>query len=569
MERRPLPIGFDDFKDVIEGGYYYVDKTLLIKDLVDLRGKVNLFTRPRRFGKTMNLSMLQYYFEDTGDEKLNAENSQLFTGMKILEAGDKYVEYKNKYPVICLSFKSGKQSSCELAVVSLKRQIANEFRRHEKIADSLGDLRQRFERIMREEGDLSDYIDAIAFLSQCLNKVHGKNCLIFLDEYDVPLENAYFEGFYDQMAGFIRSLFESAFKTNPFLDFAVITGCLRIMKESIFTGLNNLKVISILNDAYGEYFGFEQHEVDTMLNYYGVYGQCESVRKWYDGYLFGGIEVYNPWSVVNYVEALSLNPEAFPAPYWANTSSNSIIKTLIEQSDLNVKGEIEKLIAGDSIEKPVHEEVTYADIALSRDNLWNFLFFTGYLKLTTKRMEGEDQIIGLKIPNLEVRYIYRNTIVSWFQDRVRKEDLSRLYQSLMEGNERASQEEISRLLANSISYMDSQEAFYHGFLLGILGGLTDYLVQSNREGGNGRYDIVVRNQDVKKAPVLIELKVSDTYAGLEKRCIEALKQIEEKKYDNWLPQEGYKEVIHCGIAFFKKQCCVKTRRKILVAGGLQ
>lgn len=564
MKKKPLPIGFDNFKDVAEGGYYYVDKTLMIRDLIDMKGKVNLFTRPRRFGKTLNVSMLQYFFENTGNEEVNANHRRLFTGMNILKTGDYYTAQMTSYPVICLSLKSGKQPTLELAMVSLKRQIANEFRRHESILDCLGDLCNRYERIMREEGDQGDYLDALAFLTQCLQKVYHTNCIILIDEYDVPLENAYFEGFYEQMVSFIRSLFESALKTNPYLEFAVVTGCLRITRESIFTGLNNLEMNSILSESYGEYFGFLTREVNELLTYYDRQASEESVRQWYDGYQFGNTEVYNPWSVIQYVKALYINSQAFPSPYWANTSSNGIVKSLIERADVSVREEVENLIAGGRIEKSIHEDITYADIFLSEDNLWNFLLFTGYLKQISRRIEGETQFITMEIPNAEVRYIYNNTIRNWFHDEIKAKDLSELYRAVMSGEAAEFQKNLSRLLMESISYMDSKESFYHGFLLGVLGNMRDCLVKSNREGGNGRYDIVVRSLDVTIPAVILELKISDTFKGMEAACDKALCQIEEKRYDSWLPEEGYTETLHYGIAFFKKQCRIKVLRKNLI-----
>lgn len=381
MNRKPLPVGIDDFEKLITEGYYYVDKTNLIRDLLDMKGEVNLFTRPRRFGKTLSVSMLRLFFENTGEEEKNRRNRALFDGMNISKCGAKYQEKMTAYPVISLSLKSGRQPDFELAMVSLRRQIANEFRRHEWIASGLGDLEDRYRRIMSEDTGIEDYMDSLAFLSQCLFKAYRKKCIILLDEYDVPLENAYFEGFYNQMISFIRSLFESALKSNPYLEFAVITGCLRVTKESIFTGLNNLEIMSILNAGYDEYFGFTQQEMDEMLEYYHREAARENITLWYNGYRFGNMEVYNPWSVINYVKALCVDPRAFPSPYWANTSSNGIVRTLVERANLSVKNDIESLIGGGVIEKIVHEDITYEDIDQSDENLWSFLLFTGYLSI--------------------------------------------------------------------------------------------------------------------------------------------------------------------------------------------
>jgi len=566
MKYKPQPVGIDRFDELILGGYYYVDKTWFIKELLDLKGKVNLFTRPRRFGKTLNISMLQYYFENTGENEWNERNRSLFQGMKIMEAGDTYLAKMNAFPVINLSLKSGKQPSYELAFGCLREEIAREYKRHISILDS-GKLeleRDKYMRIAKEEGSEQEYATSIRFLSECLTKCYDAKTVILIDEYDVPLENSWFAGFYDQMISFIRSVFESALKTNPCLEFAVMTGCLRVSKESIFTGLNNLEIHSILSDAYGEHFGFLQEEADQLLQDYHRTEKQMELKEWYDGYLFGNAEVYNPWSVINYVKALSINPAAFPSPYWKNTSSNAIVKDLVERADFQVKSEIENLIAGGIIEKPVHEDITYGDIYDSEDNLWNFLFFTGYLKQTSVRMEEDIQYVRLAIPNREVRYIYNSTVMNWFRDLIKTRDMTALYQALLSGETESFQKELSELLINSISYMDGGEAFYHGFFLGILENLKEYLVTSNREAGLGRYDIAIRSLNVSKSPIILELNVSDTYKGMETACDAALKQIEVNHYNDWLPEEGYTEVLNYGIAFFKKQCRVKSVRKTLV-----
>lgn len=565
MVSKPLPIGIDDFEKMIRGGYYYVDKTMFIKELLDMRAEVNLFTRPRRFGKTLGISTVRYFFENTGNTDKNRERQTLFTGMQIIQQGDRYVQEMNRYPVITLSLKSSKQPNWELAYGCLKEEIGREYLRHSEILDFLKteEQRRRFTDIMNLRGSQQDFVTSIRFLSDCLYQYWGQKVIILIDEYDVPLEHSYFSGFYAAMIDFIRSIFESSLKTNPSLEFAVLTGCLRISKESIFTGLNNPKMISILSEAYGEHFGFLQEEVDEMLDFYQL-GEAQAlVKEWYNGYQFGNAEVYNPWSVINYVDSAVISKNALPAPYWNNTSSNAIVRDLVERAQSKTKAEIEQLVAGGTIEKPVHEDITYADIHASEDNLWNFLFFTGYLKKISLRLVGDSRYVKLAIPNREVRYIYNNTIINWFHDKIRVEDLSELYKSLTEGNAEEFQNGLSMLLMKSISYMDGREEFYHGFLLGILENMKDYLVTSNREGGMGRYDIAVRNLDVAKTPMILELKVSDTYKGMETACNEALKQIEEKHYDDWLPDEGYSEVLNYGVAFFKKQCRVKVVRKAL------
>ena len=566
MTLKPLPVGVDDYKDLITNNYYYVDKTLFIKDLLDLRGKVNLFTRPRRFGKTLGISMVRYFFENTGNADSNAESRALFAGMKIMGQGERYTQEMSQYPVISLSLKSSKQPDWELAYGCLIEEISREYLRHSYIFDSLKtqEQRRRYDDIMNQRGGRRDYITSVRFLADCLYQYWNHKVIILIDEYDVPLENSYFAGFYNEMIDFIRSIFESALKTNPSLEFAVITGCLRITKESIFTGLNNLEMISILNRSYGEYFGFLQTEIDEMLCYYGLEGQRELIKEWYNGYLFGNSQVYNPWSVMNYVKALTVAPDELPAPYWANTSSNSIIKSLVEKADVSVKKELEDLLAGGTIEKPVHEDITYDSVYDSEDNLWNFLFFTGYLKQITRRMENVTQYITMMIPNLEVEYIYRNTITSWFREEIKERDLTTMYKAMQAGDAAVFQQELSKLLLLCISYMDTKEAFYHGFLMGILGNMRDYLVKSNREGGNGRSDIVVRSLDVSCPPMVLELKVSETHRGMEEACDRALAQIREKGYDSCLPEEGYTEVWNYGISFYRKQCRIKSEHRNLL-----
>lgn len=558
MSFQALPIGTDDFKKLLTNGYYYIDKTLLIKELLDKKGEVNLFTRPRRFGKTLNLSMLRYFFEDTGNPALNEENSRLFRGMEILKAGEPYQEEMHQYPVISLSLKSARQPNWELAFLMLKRQIALEFERHLYILEGLSSQDQkRYTMILQQEGALDNYADALSFLSKCLEQVHKKPVILLIDEYDVPLENAYFRGFYPQMLDFIRSLFESALKTNPSLHFAVITGCLRITKESIFTGLNNLKSNSIVNENYGEYFGFTESEVKKLLEDYDREAQLPTIQEWYDGYRFGTEEVYNPWSVLNYVDALAVNPEALPSPYWSNTSSNNIIRSLIERADLSVRTEIEELIGGGTIEKPVHEDITYEDVYDSMDNLWNFLFFTGYLKNSGKELRDNEILVRLSIPNTEVRQIYKTKIRGWFRDCIAQKDLTVLYEHILKGDAAGFQEELNGLLRDTISFYDNVEAFYHGFLLGILGGLKTHILKSNRESGDGRFDILLRSPDITSPLILIEIKTAKGFSELEQRANAALEQIERLGYDREFAQEGYQHSIRYGIAFYKKTCRIE------------
>ena len=557
MQYKPLPVGYEDFREIITGNFYYIDKTLYIKELLDKKGKVNLFTRPRRFGKTLNISMLRYFFEDTGDIEVNQENQKLFTETKISNAGGKYLSEMNGYPVISLSLKSAKQPSWELAFLMLKRNIAHEFKRHSGIIKQLKEYDQkRYQAILEEKGDFSDYLDSITFLSMCLQQCFEKKVIILIDEYDVPLENAYFSGFYQEMVAFIRALFESSLKTNPSLHFAVITGCLRITKESIFTGLNNLESISIMDKKYDEYFGFTKNEIEQILEDYQISSQKELLCQWYDGYSFGNTDIYNPWSIINYVKELLSDKDAPPRPYWSNTSSNSIIRSLIEKADASVRAEIEDLIAGNSIEKPAHEDITYEDVYDSMDNLWNFLFFTGYLTKTGQDFRDDEIYVSLHIPNKEVRQIYKTKITGWFREEIGQKDLSTVYRDMLEGNETGFQTGLTELLQDTISFYDNAESFYHGFMIGMLGHLRTHIVRSNREAGDGRYDILVRSPDIRQPVILMELKAAKDYTSLQKEAEEGLKQIEKNNYDRELAREGYTKSIRYGISFYKKSCAL-------------
>ena len=555
----PLPVGVENFEDLRRNGYYFVDKTLFIKELLDMKGKVNLFTRPRRFGKTLNMSMLRYFFE-----RRNRDNSELFRGLKIMEAGEKYLSHMGKYPVISISLKSMKQYSFELSFEMLKKAVREEFRRHWEEVDAGGYLngadRDRYLRIRDLEGTESDYADSLKFLSECLYTCSGQRTVILIDEYDVPLENAYFSGFYDRMVALIRSLFESALKTNDNLEFAVVTGCLRISKESIFTGLNNLNVVSITSDSFAEHFGFVPGEVERMLKDYGLDDNLETVKQWYDGYRFGETEVYNPWSVINYVNSCYRDKNAFAKPYWSNTSSNSIVKNLVEHADVSVKQEIESLIEGGTITKPIHEDITYDDMDSTQDNLWNFLFFTGYLKKIREEQDGETIRMEMAIPNSEVRYVYKNAVLRWFEEKTDKKELSPLYNSILEGDTEKIAAILSENLMETISFYDNQESYYHGFLAGMLKNIGNYIVQSNRESGTGRPDILLKYPSVRGKAVIIEIKVSKTYQGLEEKCDEALEQIEAQHYEEALRQEGYQNILKYGVAFYRKECMVKTKK---------
>lgn len=559
--KKVMPIGFEDFKEIIDKGMYYVDKTYMIKELIEQHGKVNLFTRPRRFGKTLNLSMLRRFFEMEPDREGGwYDNSHLFDGLKISGCGEQYMEHQGQYPVIKLSLKSAKQPSYEMAYKSLKGEIAKEFSRHNYLlcGEWLNDdEKERFRLIEGEKEEDIVYAKALDFLSACLEKYHNKKVIILIDEYDVPLENAYFQGFYDKMVAFIRSLFESALKTNDSLEFAVITGCLRISRESIFTGLNNLDIYSIRSPFYSDYFGFTQEEVSEMLNYYKLNGKSDEVKKWYDGYIFGENEIYNPWSIINYVKTACADYNIFPKPYWSNTSSNSIIRELVEGADLATRKEIEQLIAGETIEKPVHEDITYEDIHESKDNLWNFLYFTGYLKKISERLEDDTIYVSLAIPNTEIRSIYKRTILAWFDRRVQKTDLTELIEAFEDGDCEKIGDFLSGQLIDTISFYDYAENYYHGFLTGLLKCQQRYEILSNRESGTGRSDIIMKEMKFRGRAVILELKVSDSFGRMEHMCDLALQQIEEKQYEQSLLAEGCRSVLKYGICFYKKGCIVK------------
>lgn len=516
--KKSLPIGVDNFEDLITNEYYYVDKTLFIRELLDLKGKVNLFTRPRRFGKTLNLSMLRYFFEDTGKVEQNAHNRALFEPMKIMSAGSIYTDKMGRFPVINLTLKSAKQATFNEA-----------------------------------------YYTALRFLSLCLNKATGKKVVILIDEYDVPLENAYFRGFYQEMTDFIRSLFESALKTNDALEFAVITGCLRISKESIFTGLNHLNIISVLDKSYAEHFGFTTDEVCQMVEYYGHTERMGDIQRWYDGYSFGEQEIYNPWSVIRFMADLNADKEAVPVPYWVNTSTNDIIRNLVNHAGLKEKNQIEALIAGKEIEIPVHEDVTYEDMGRRGDALWNILYFTGYLTKSGERLEEQSNqfLVRLFIPNVEVKMVYQNTILTWFRDEMEKQDFHDLYLAMEQEDTRRIQEIINEQLENTISFYDNAENFYHGFLAGILSQHDGYVVKSNRETGDGRCDIMIYPPNLEKRAFILELKVSKTFEETDNDAEIAIRQMEEKNYAKELEQMGYRDIAGYGIAFYRKNCKVR------------
>ncbi len=555
MKHKPLPIGVEDFKRLVDNGYYFVDKTLMIKELLENKETVNLFTRPRRFGKTLNMSMLQRFFEAT--EKSNA---YLFDGLKIA-AYPEYMAYQGQYPVISISLKSMKQASYTNAFYMYKNLIAKEYEKHKIILESdkiLESEKEIFRNIMEQRADQNVYLNSIRTLSDILAKYYEKNVIILIDEYDVPLENAYHEGFYDDMTNLIRSCFESALKTNPSLEFAVLTGCLRVSRESIFTGLNNLKTYSITKNKFSQYFGFTQEEMKEILQTFSLEQYAGTIAKWYDGYRFGLTEIYNPWSVLNCIDSYLQNDMVACEPYWSNTSSNRIVKRLIEESNERTKSMVEELINGTPIHTQIFEDVTYGTIDVNQDYIWSFLLFTGYLKIISCEMIGDETYYDMVIPNVEIKSIYKNTIRSWFIDHINRDSRTEILESVIHADAEKLEDLLCTWLTNTISCFDEQENYYHGFVTGLVSGFNGYMVVSNRESGNGRFDLVVKQRSRWHHAAILEFKVVEKYNQMTKACEDALKQIEEKDYEASLRDEQYENIAKLGICFCQKRCRVKS-----------
>jgi hypothetical protein len=559
--KKALPIGQSFFDRVIEDGFYYVDKTLFIRDILVRKAAVTLCTRPRRFGKTLNQTMLKSFFEDTVPLRSKKDTRALFNGLAIEGAGERYMEHQGKYPVIFLTFKEAKMASFENSYAQLKNGVAEEFRRHGYVVDKMQDKYNRdlFNKLADGDGSISDYSVALKFLCECLESHHGQKVVIIIDEYDVPLENSWSRSFYKEMIDFIRPLLGSALKDNPHLQFSVITGCLRVSKESIFTGLNNLDVVSVLSDSYGEHFGFTQCEMDAILAYYGLESKAQIIKDWYNGYLFGNTEVYNPWSSVRVVSNWLININRYPEPHWANTSGNDIIRDMIDRMNAEARAGLETLVSGGTIPMTVDEYITYGDMYKTTDNLWNFLLFTGYLKKVGESVDQKGRIIvDVKIPNREVDIIFDSKIQEWFNDQIKAKDLSVFFKAVMDGDAGTLRDELSKFLSESISFMDSAENFYHGFLAGVLTRLDGYRVQSNRESGDGRSDLVLYSANGRdNKAVIFEFKVAPKAKMLSDACENALKQIEEKNYAAYWDDEGYEDIIKYGVGFHRKRCEVR------------
>ena len=555
MKHKPLPIGVEDFKRLVDNGYYFVDKTLMIKELLENKETVNLFTRPRRFGKTLNMSMLQRFFEATENS-----NAYLFDGLKIA-AYPEYMAYQGQYPVISVSLKSMKQASYTDAFYIYKNLIAKEYEKHKIILESnqiLDSEKEVFQNIMEQRADQNVYLNSIRTLSDILAKYYEKNVIILIDEYDVPLENAYHEGFYDDMTNLIRSCFESALKTNPSLEFAVLTGCLRVSRESIFTGLNNLKTYSITKNKFSQYFGFTQAEMQEILQNFSLEQYAGTIAKWYDGYRFGLTEIYNPWSVLNCIDSYLQNDMVACEPYWSNTSSNRIVKRLIEESNERTKSMVEELINGTPIHTQIFEDVTYGTIDVNQDYIWSFLLFTGYLKIISCETFGDETYYDMVIPNVEIKSIYKNTIRSWFIDHINRDSRTDILESVIHADAEKLEDLLCTWLTNTISCFDEQENYYHGFVTGLVSGFSGYMVVSNRESGNGRFDLVVKQRSRWHHAAILEFKVVEKYNQMTKACEDALKQIEEKDYEASLRDEQYENIAKLGICFCQKRCRVKS-----------
>ena len=560
MDYRPLPIGITDFAEMIEKKFYYVDKTPMIKELLDNQAKVTLFTRPRRFGKTLNMSMLKYYFEDDRDWQGNRRDwSGLFDGLGIMEAGESYLAHRGQYPVIYLTFKDSKRESFVRSYAEMERVIAEEFARHRFILESpeMEEYKEKYLEMMRREGSQNDYETSILFLSKCLEGYYRKKVVVLIDEYDVPLENAFTCGFYNEMVNFIRALFESGLKDNASLGFSAIMGCLRVSKESIFTGLNNLNIVSIRNEKYGEYFGFRVDEVKQMCHYYDMDQEYETVKDWYNGYTFGQTDIYNPWSVIQYLSDARVNHNWLPMSYWANTSSNSIVKTLIDRAEDEEKEKIEALLAGGTIVVQIHEDITYNEIYDEGDNLWNFMFFTGYFRKVREWIEEEIIYAELTIPNKEVRYIFGQKVQKWFREKLKGRDMQPLYNAVLAKDCAVMEEEINDIFEETISYMDQNEYYYHGMVAGLLTGIKGYMIRSNRESGKGRSDLLVKPVRRSREAFVIEFKVTKDFDELDGKADEALRQIADRKYEMDLRNDGYKRISYYGIAFCGKECMVR------------
>ena len=556
-----LPVGIDSFEKIRKNGFYYVDKTKLIEQLLEQWGEVNLFTRPRRFGKTLNMSMLRYFFEIGTDKTL-------FDDLYISENKALCEEYMGKFPVVFLSLKNVEGLTFEEAKNRFKYLIAKEAERFPFLADSKNlterEKNRYYALIGQKDGQYSitdDMLPAsLQALSELLYKHYGKKTILLIDEYDVPLDKAFQNGYYKEMVALIRTMFGMALKTNEFLYFAVLTGCLRVSKESIFTGLNNFKVLSITDARFDEHFGFTDEDVKELLEAYHLQEHLEETKEWYDGYHFGSVDVYCPWDVINHVDRLRGEPDAKPQAYWINTSGNGLVKRFIDKANKTTRDELERLIAGEAIEKNIRLELTYDEIDQSIDNLWSVLFTTGYLTQAGMTEQGTYKLI---IPNREVREVYKLQIQEWFERKIMSdtEGIKTFWKAFEEGNADGVEQYLKKILNNSISFYDTaaKENAYHTLLIGLLAGNANWLVKSNVEAGDGRADIIVETED-PDAGIIVELKYSPTFQGMENICEKAIAQIKELRYEEYLKNDDRNDILYYGIAFCKKKCKVVVEK---------
>ena len=562
-----LPVGIDDFRKLRESHFYYVDKTRLIEQLLLNWSEVTLFTRPRRFGKTLNMSMLKSFF-DIGTDKA------LFDGLYISGNKELCDEYMGKFPVIFLSLKGVEGLTYDEAFEAFVRIMGKEVTRLSFLADSdkLTQIEQEQYKgltIMKNGRlvfDKEKLISSLQLLSQLLYKHYGKKVVILIDEYDVPLDKAFQNGYYKEMVSLIRGLFGQALKTNEFLQFAVLTGCLRISKESIFTGLNNFKVMSITDSRFDEQFGFTDSEVKKLLSDYGMDSHFDEVKEWYDGYHFGKADVYCPWDVINHVDHLRDDIDAKPQTYWINSSGNSLVRRLINRADSSTKDEIERLIAGEAIEKVIRLDLTYDEIDNTIDNIWSVLFTTGYLTKIgeVKLPDSESYAYKLVIPNKEVREVFVLQIQEWFKAVVVNDNdtMKLLSKAILDKDETILARQLNIVMGRMISILDTKapddmkENFYHGLLLGLLRGSNpDWLIKSNRESGDGFSDMLIKPENPDLG-IVIEVKYAKEFKGLDAACDAAMAQIKQKRYDETLRDEGRCDILVYGIAFCRKRCKV-------------
>lgn len=560
-----LPVGIDDFKKIRKGNFYYIDKTKLIEQLLDQWGEVNLFTRPRRFGKTLNMSMLQSFFEIGTDKSL-------FDGLYISENTGICEKHMGQYPVIFLTLKSVEGLDFESARNQLSLLVGSEMKRLGFLLDSdkLDEEDKKIYSSMLEVRDgqyavkESALPSSLKTLSGLLFEHYGKNVIILIDEYDVPLDKAFSHGYYNEMVSLLRGMLGQALKTNEYLHFAVLTGCLRISKESIFTGLNNFKVLSIADPRFDEQFGFTDEEVRKLLADYDLGDRFDETKEWYDGYHFGNTDVYCPWDVICHVDRLSADPEAEPQAYWINSSGNALVKRFIYKANKTTKMEIEQLIAGGAIEKKLHLELTYDEIDNSVDNLWSVLFTTGYL---TQEGRAKNGIYRLVIPNKEIREVYISQIQEWFAHSISNDtgQVRTLLHAFESADAETAESCLTRILSNTISVLDTKakneekEIFYHGIMLGLLKAESEWLVRSNEESGDGYADILVETEDVDTG-IIFELKYVLNMKDMDEACKRAMEQIQSKRYDERFRNDGKKHILAYGIAFCRKRCRVYVEK---------